>query len=100
MAGGGVAGRATRGLASFGRNISYPFYLWHVPVLGLIVAAGWTGYVVSLLKDFGVHIPAAISTSAAAVSTASAAAGPSATAAAADVGAAIARSVRTGGSRR
>ncbi len=27
------------------------------------VAAGWTGYVVSLLGDFGIHIPAAISTS-------------------------------------
>ncbi len=27
------------------------------------VAAGWTGYVTSLLGDFGVHIPAALSTS-------------------------------------
>jgi APA family basic amino acid/polyamine antiporter len=27
------------------------------------VAAGWTGYVLELLKDFGIHVPAAISTS-------------------------------------
>ncbi len=33
-----------RGLAWFGRCVSYPFYLWHVPILGVAVAAGVTGW--------------------------------------------------------
>lgn len=39
-----IATPAIAGLAWFGRCVSYPFYLWHVPILGVAVAAGVTGW--------------------------------------------------------
>jgi len=42
----------TAGLAWFGRVVSYPFYLWHVPVLGLVVGwhlAAWPVFGLTLL---------------------------------------------------
>jgi peptidoglycan/LPS O-acetylase OafA/YrhL len=47
-----TAGRPGTALAWFGRVVSYPFYLWHNAILGLVIAwglGGWTAFVVVLL---------------------------------------------------
>lgn len=51
---GGITTSVVASLAWFGRSISYPFYLWQVPIVGLVVAAGITGW-----TAFGVVLVAA-----------------------------------------